>query len=228
MSRSIVLYLRVSTKEQGRSGLGVEAQRAALQRFAEAEGYVVAGEFLEIETGKGADALDRRPQLKAALGEARQRHCAVAVAKLDRLSRDVAFISGLMSQRIPFVVAELGSDVDPFVLHLYAALAEKERKLISDRTRAALAAAKVRGVKLGGDRGGLAKGRATGTARSASVRAERANSFAADVAPAARALQAQGKSLRAIANTLNDRGLTTARGSQWTAKGVQRVLQRAV
>lgn len=226
MAKQIVLYLRVSTREQGRSGLGLEAQRVALQRFAEAEGLTIAGEFLEVETGKGADALDRRPQLRAALAEARQRNCMVAVAKLDRLSRDVAFISGLMAQRVPFVVAELGADADSFMLHLYAALAEKERQLISQRTKAALQAAKARGVVLGGDRGGLAKGRATGNARSAAVRAEQANSFAADVAPAVHSLRAAGKSLSEIAAELNHRGLTSARGGVWSAKAVQRVLQR--
>jgi DNA invertase Pin-like site-specific DNA recombinase len=110
----------------------------------------VIREFLEVETGKGADALDRRPQLTAALSEARKQRCRVVVAKLDRLSRDVHFISGLMAQRVPFLVTELGPDVDPFVLHLYAALAEKERTMISERTRRALAAAKARGVTLGG------------------------------------------------------------------------------
>ena len=138
---SIVSYIRVSTQGQGKSGLGIEAQRAALARFAEAEGFEIVAEHVEIETGKGADALDRRPVLAAALAEARRLKCAVAVAKLDRLSRDVAFIAGMMAQRVPFVVAELGSDVEPFVLHLYAALAEKERALISARTKAALAAA---------------------------------------------------------------------------------------
>lgn len=228
MAKQIVLYLRVSTREQGRSGLGLEAQRVALQRFAEAEGLEVAGEFLEVETGKGSDALDRRPQLRAALAEARQRNCMVAVAKLDRLSRDVAFIAGLMAQRVPFVVAELGADADSFMLHLYAALAEKERLLISQRTKAALQAAKARGVVLGGDRGGLAKGRAAGTARSATVRAEQASSFAADVAPAINALKATGRSLRDIAAELNRRGITSARGGEWSAKGVQRVMQLVI
>ena len=148
--KPIITYIRVSTAQQGRSGLGVEAQRAALNHFAKAEGFEVAREFVEVETGKGADALDRRPQLKAALAAAKKLKCQVAVAKLDRLSRDVHFISGLMAHKVPFIVAELGSDVDPFVLHLFAALAEKERALISTRTRQALAAAKARGVVLGG------------------------------------------------------------------------------
>ncbi|WP_366512640.1 recombinase family protein, partial [Mesorhizobium sp.] len=128
--------------------MGIEAQRAAVARFAEAEGMIILQEFTEIETGKGADALDRREQLNAALALARQTKCPVVVAKLDRLSRDVAFIAGLMVQRVPFIVAELGADADPFMLHLYAALAEKERRLISERTKAALASRKT-SIKLG-------------------------------------------------------------------------------
>lgn len=222
-----VAYLRVSTQDQGRSGLGIEAQRAALARFAEAGGYTVVSEFVEVETGKGADALERRPQLAAALSEARQRQCSVAVAKLDRLSSDVAFISGLMSQRVPFIVAELGADVDPFVLHLYAALAEKERKLISERTKRALEAAKARGVKLGGDRGNLGEVRAKGTAASAEVRAAKADEWAADVAPMIRDLQAGGASLRQIASQLTARGILTPRGCDWSAVAVKRVIERA-
>ena len=147
--KPIVGYIRVSTSQQGRSGLGIEAQHEALVRFAADAGFDVAAEFVEVETGKGSDALNRRAQLAAALAKARSLRCPVAVAKLDRLSRDVHFISGLMAHRVPFVVSELGPDVDPFVLHLYAALAEKERALISSRTKLALAAAKAKGVKLG-------------------------------------------------------------------------------
>src|SRR5665213_4368756 len=142
-------YYRVSTQRQGRSGLGIEAQRATIARFAETEGFTILRQFVEVETGKGADALDRRPQLAAALATARLAKCPVVVAKLDRLSRDVAFISGLMAQRVPFIVAELGADADPFMLHLYAALAEKERRLIADRTRVALLAKKAAGATLG-------------------------------------------------------------------------------
>src|SRR5208337_3367362 len=154
MPKPLVAYYRVSTREQGVSGLGIDAQRAAVARFAEAEGFEIVAEFTEIETGKGSDALDRRPQLAAALAEARRngKHCPIAVAKLDRLSRDVHFISGLMAHKTPFLVADLGPDVEPFLLHLYAALAEKERAVISQRTRAALAAAKARGQALGNPR----------------------------------------------------------------------------
>src|SRR5579862_7114620 len=144
-----VAYTRVSTQEQGRSGLGLEAQRSAIQAFAAREGIVVDSWYTEVETGKGSDALDRRPQLAEALQTARQRKLPVLVSKLDRLSRDVHFISGLMAQRVEFIVTELGRQADPFVLHMFAALAEKERSLISQRTKAGLAAAKAKGVVLG-------------------------------------------------------------------------------
>src|SRR3981189_3276828 len=135
-----VAYLRVSTQQQQRSGLGIEAQRAAIERFAAAESLTMIEEYAEFETGKGADALDRRPQLAAALAAAKKAKCSIVVSKRDRLSREVAFVSGLMAQKVPFIVAELGRDADPFMLHLYAALAENERRLISERTTAALSA----------------------------------------------------------------------------------------
>jgi DNA invertase Pin-like site-specific DNA recombinase len=112
---NVVTYVRVSTGAQGRSGLGLVAQRSTLAKFIETEGCNAVGEFVEIETGKEADALDRRPQLAAALAHARKVKGSVLVAKLDRLSRDVHFISGLMTHRVPFIVAELGADADPFM-----------------------------------------------------------------------------------------------------------------
>jgi DNA invertase Pin-like site-specific DNA recombinase len=218
----IITYVRVSTSGQGRSGLGIEAQRRALAQFAKAEGFDVVQEFVEVETGKGADALDRRPQLKVALATARKLRCHVAVAKLDRLSRDVHFISGLMVHKVPFLVAELGSDVDPFVLHLFAALAEKERALISTRTRQALSAAKARGVTLGNPRLQVARKSAVET-----VRAE-ADRYAANVLPIIREAQKAGaRTLREIAEALNARGIATARGGQWYAQSVANVLARA-
>jgi DNA invertase Pin-like site-specific DNA recombinase len=145
----IIAYYRVSTAKQGCSGLGLEAQRTAITAFAAANGFTIAAEFTEVETGKGADALERRPELAAALKAARRLKAPVCVSRLDRLSRDVAFISGLMAERVPFIVTALGKDVDPFMLHIYAALAEQERRMISQRTKQALQAAKARGVKLG-------------------------------------------------------------------------------
>ena len=224
MSKPLISYLRVSTREQGRSGLGLDAQRAAVERFAQAEGFTIAAEFVEVETGKGFDALDRRPQLAAALAEA-NRHgkgTPIAVAKLDRLSRDVHFISGLMSQRVPFLVADLGPDVEPFLLHLYAALAEKERTVISQRTKAALAAAKSRGQVLGNPN--LAEARAIAHAGLKAA----ANTHAEAVMPTIREAQASGaKSLRQIAAALNGRGIATARGGKWEAATVRNILRRA-
>src|ERR1700749_1622626 len=184
---SAVAYLRVSTQRQQRSGLGIEAQRAAVARFAEAEQLTIIAEFVEAETGKGADALDRRPQLAAALAAARTARCSVVVSKLDRLSRDVAFVAGLMAQRVPFIVAELGRDADPFMLHLYAALAEKERRLISERTQAALAAKKAGGTVLG-NRRNLAQAGERGRA----VLIEIADDVAERLGPALRAVRGEG------------------------------------
>jgi DNA invertase Pin-like site-specific DNA recombinase len=146
----LISYCRVSTGRQGRSGLGLEAQQRAIARFAEAGDYIIRREFIEVETGRGSDALDRRPMLAEALAEARCLKCAIVCAKLDRLSRDVAFIANLMVQKVRFVVAELGPDADSFMLHVFAAMAEREAKMISERTKAALAAAKARGIRLGG------------------------------------------------------------------------------
>jgi DNA invertase Pin-like site-specific DNA recombinase len=221
MLQPIVSYIRVSTAQQGKSGLGLDAQRAALARFAEVEGFTIAAEFVEVESGKGADALDRRPQLAAALAAARKHKCAVTVAKLDRLRRDVHFISGLMAHKVPFVVAELGTDADAFILHLYAALAEKERALISQRTRDALKAAKDRGVVLGNPKPADVRARAV-----ASTKAE-AERFAKNVLPIIREIQASGvTSQRGIAPALNARGVATARGGVWSDAQVAAILRR--
>ena len=215
-------YVRVSTAKQGHSGLGIEAQKEALERFAASECFQLLRVFVEVETGKGSDALDRRPQLAAALSEARRQRCSVAVAKLDRLSRDVHFISGLMAHRVPFVVAELGPDVDPFILHLFAALAQKERAMISARTKAALAAAKARGVTLGSPELPKARKNAVTTIKAL------ADQHAANVVPIIREIRRAGAtSLHQIADALNARGITTPRGGQWYASSVRNVLERA-
>ena len=222
--RQVVIYIRVSTAQQGRSGLGIEAQRAAIARFVEAEGCEVLAEYVEVETGKGADAIDRRPQLAAALAAARKAKgkAAVLVAKLDRLSRDVAFISDLMARRVPFIVAELGADADPFMLHLYAALAEKERNLIAERTRVALAAKKAQGVRLGNPVNLMEAG-----ARGAETQRAGADAFAGNVLPIIREIQATGAvTHRAIATALNGRGVRTARGGDWHCSTVRNLLAR--
>jgi DNA invertase Pin-like site-specific DNA recombinase len=218
----VVAYFRVSTERQGRSGLGLDAQRERCAGFAAQNGMAVVEAFTEVETGKGSDALDRRPQLAAALAAAKRQHCVVLVAKLDRLSRDVHFIAGLMVQRVPFLVAELGADVDPFMLHIYAALAEKERRMISERTRAALAMRKQQGALLGNPTN-LAEAGRSGAARTAAE----AHRFAENVAPVIRQVQNSGVgSLRGVADVLNARGVRTARGGRWAATQVGAVLAR--
>ena len=217
-----VAYLRVSTQRQQRSGLGIEAQRATIGRFAEVEGLTIVAEYVEIETGKGADALDRRPQLGAALAAARTAKCSVVVSKLDRLSRDVAFVAGLMAQRVPFMVAELGRDADPFMLHLYAALAEKERRLISERTKAALAAKKASSVKLGNTRN-YAQAAASGRR----IQTEAADEFASRLLPLLQAIRGTGATtLEQISSALNNRGVRSARGGRWHVSSVMNLLAR--
>jgi DNA invertase Pin-like site-specific DNA recombinase len=211
MPAPIIAYIRVSSDKQGKSGLGLEAQRDAIARFAASESLEVAGEFIEVETGKGADALDKRPQLAAALRKAKQIKAPITVSKLDRLSRDVHFISGLMTNRVPFIVAALGKNVDPFMLHIYAALAEKERSMISERTRDALAKAKERGVVLGNPGLGKMVTEVT-TARDAMLRP---------------ILQEMWEMpLRDIAQELNNRNIPAPRGGAWGATSVMRVMKR--
>jgi len=208
----LIAYYRVSTQKQGRSGLGLAAQRSAVTAFAQAEGFTVIAEFSEVETGKGSDALDQRPQLKAALKAAKKAKCEVAVAKLDRLSRDVAFIANLMAQRVPFIVCALGRNVDPFTLHIYAALAEQERRMISQRTAAGLQAAKERGVVLGNAKM-IADMQAAAAKRDAALRS---------------VLQPMiGLPSRVIAQALTNEGIETPRGGKtWSHNTVQRVMAR--
>jgi DNA invertase Pin-like site-specific DNA recombinase len=218
----VVAYLRVSTAGQSRSGLGIDSQREAIARFVAAEGIEVLGEFVEVETGKGADALDRRPVLREALAQARKAKASIVVAKLDRLSRDVAFIAGLMAQKVPFIVSELGADADPFMLHIYAALAEKERAMISERTRLALAQKKAQGALLG-NRTNAAEAAAKGR----QIRSDAADRFASNVRPIIEQIKARGATtLRQIATELNARGIGTPRGSAWEAATVRNVMLR--
>ena len=222
MSKPIIAYIRVSTQKQGQSGLGLEGQKAAIERFCAAEGYAVTQTFTEIETAKGADALERRPQLKSALRRAAAYKCPIVVAKLDRLSRDVAFISGLMAQGVPFIVTEI-PNADPFMLHIYAAVAEQERTKISERTKAALAAAKARGVKLGNPHGPkpiaaeMQQQGIEAVRQQADARAQQLSEILSEFA---------GESANATAKALNERGLPSPRGGKWTARSIINVRAR--
>jgi DNA invertase Pin-like site-specific DNA recombinase len=202
-------YIRVSTAKQGKSGLGLGAQQQALQRFAAAEGIELVDVLVEVESAKH-DA-SKRPVLAQALARAKRGKLPIIVAKLDRLSRDVHYISGLMQHRVPFIVAELGADTDPFMLHIYAALAEKERRLIGERTKAALQAAKARGVVLGGR-------------EQSDINAQAANDRASELARAF--AQVATLSVRAAADELTRRGVSTPSGGRWHPTQVARVRAR--
>ena len=216
-------YLRVSTREQGHRRNGLEAQKDAIEQFARAEGCQVVQWYEEQQSGKGfLNALDRRPELAKALDHAKRLKCSVVVSKLDRLSRDVAFISGLMSRGVAFIVTELGPDVDPFILHLYAALSEKERALISQRTREGLQKVKERGVRLGNPtnlREAQIKGMESNRTN--------ANAFAESVLPIIHTFREKGLSLRKVVKELNERRIPTARGGCWHLKTLQNVLARS-
>jgi DNA invertase Pin-like site-specific DNA recombinase len=218
-------YTRVSTRAQKRSGLGLEAQEAAIRDFATREGFSVSQWFSEAESGAGADALEQRPQLAAALTAAQRAKGPVIVAKLDRLSRDVHFISGLMSHRVEFVVAELGRQEDPFVLHLYAALAQKERRLISERTKTALQAAKARKVKLGmraRTKRDVKRIAARGTKASVAASLKRLESLRWAIESALR----NRATLRKAAELLNDRRVASPTGRRWHAPTVLKAARR--
>jgi DNA invertase Pin-like site-specific DNA recombinase len=214
--RAAVSYVRISKLKPGRSGLGLEAQQAAIRLFCTNHGYTIEAEYREIETGRGADALERRPELAAAMKHARRLgkggkvgSAPVIVAKLDRLSRNVAFISSLMEQRVAFIVTELGHDVDPFVLHIHAAVAEKERERIAQRTREALLAAKARGQQLGNP--------GIGQLRHAEA-IERANGLRSIIEPLSKMPAAR------ISAILNERKIAAPRGGRWQAVQVIRLV----
>jgi DNA invertase Pin-like site-specific DNA recombinase len=217
-----IIYTRVSTAEQGKSGLGLESQLNSVTEFCTAENIEVIAHYEEIETGKGQDALEVRPQLAKALAHAKKESAYLVVAKLDRLGRNVAFISGLMESKVPFIVSQLGKDADSFMLHLYAALSEKERELISTRTKAALKVLKDKGVVLG-NQTNLNDARLKGH----ETNRQQATAFADNVLPFVQQLRDSGETLPAIAKRLNDTGMKTRRGGQWYASTVANILKRA-
>jgi DNA invertase Pin-like site-specific DNA recombinase len=222
-----VAYFRVSTARQGRSGLGLEAQENAVLTYLNGGKWELKAAFTEIESG----ADDDRPELQKALAACRRFNATLIVAKLDRLSRDVHFVTGLAKKGVRFVVAEwpeVPASMSPFMVGVIGSINEKERLDISERTKAALAAAKRRGVKLGGHPERISRADARkGAARSAAVRSGKADEFAAAFAPRIHELRASGvTSLRAIAAALNAAGERTPRGGQWSAGQVAKLLKR--
>jgi DNA invertase Pin-like site-specific DNA recombinase len=216
-----ISYLRVSTDRQGKSGLGIEAQRHSVAEYLNGGNWKLVKEVVEVETGKNID----RPMLAEAIRACRAYGAKLVIAKLDRLSRDAHFLLGLEKAGIDFVAADM-PNANRLTVGIMAMVAEEERRMISKRTKDALAAAKRRGKKLGGDRGVVPtkKVRALATA----ALQARADSRVADIAPIIKDLQAAGaESLRDIAKGLNDAGIPTARGQgQWSAVQVKRALDR--
>jgi DNA invertase Pin-like site-specific DNA recombinase len=216
-----VSYLRVSTERQGASGLGLEAQRAAIATYAVGRGELVA-EFVEVESGKRAD----RPELEKALAEAKRAGAVLVIAKLDRLARNVAFIATLIERKIEIAACDM-PEANRVFLHIMAAMAEHEAQAISDRTKAALAAAKARGQALGWSIPGRQDEQREAARKGAARNAAKADTYAANVLPLIETLERQGLSLRGIAAELNARHVKTARGGDWHAATVRNVLARA-
>jgi DNA invertase Pin-like site-specific DNA recombinase len=222
---AIIGYLRVSTKGQGESGLGIEAQRAAIDAYAKQAGGTPVMCYTEVESGKRAD----RPELAKALAHSRRIKATLVVAKLDRLARNVAFLSALMESKVPFIACD-NPHANRLTLHILAAVAEAEALAISQRTKAALAAYKARGGKLGAElpqcRNLTAAARKIGSERAGEAVAKAAAEAYADLAPLIKDWRAEGLALRAIADRLNAGGHETRRGKPWNAVQVGRVLER--
>jgi DNA invertase Pin-like site-specific DNA recombinase len=216
-----VSYLRVSTARQGRSGLGIEAQRKAVEDFLNGGSWLLVKEFVEVESGKKAE----RPQLEKAFQLCRLIGAKLVIAKLDRLSRDAHFLLGLEKAGVDFVAADM-PQANRLTIGIMAVMAQHEREMISERTKAALAAAKRRGVRLGGFRG--VRFTAKHVKAAVAARQDKAAQRAADLGPIVKELQAAGfESLRAIAAALEDRGIPAARGGKWSAVQVARLLDNA-
>lgn len=224
-ARTFIAYARVSTAQQGRSGLGLEAQEAAIRSFLQPTDRLLAPLYVEIESGRKSD----RPKLTEALARCRTTGATLLIAKLDRLARDAHFLLGLQKAGVDFVACDM-PHADRFTVGIMAMVAEKEAEAIGARTKAALAAAKARGVKLGGDRGNrpaTPEGSKLGARVSAEVRSLAAGHFAHRLLPVVDELRAAGAtSLHQLAAGLTERGIPTPRGGAWTATAVRRALLR--
>lgn len=220
MSENFVTYFRVSTARQGTSGLGLDAQRRTVAQYLAGGPKTALAEFVEVETGKGANALEKRPELRKALELCKRSGATLLIAKLDRLARNVHFVSGLMESKVKFVACDL-PEANQLTIHIMAAFAEHEARRISERTRDALAAAKVRGVVLG----------ATGPAnlkRHTRGRQDAATAFSARMQPLLNGFKSQGLTQRAMVAELNALEIKTPRGGSWSLKQVQRVAAQAL
>jgi DNA invertase Pin-like site-specific DNA recombinase len=223
-TRKFVSYCRVSTAKQGRSGLGLEAQRAAIDEFLNGGQWKLVAEYVEVETGKHED----RPKLRQALHRAKVTGATLVIAKLDRLSRNLRFIAELQESKVKFVCADM-PDANELTIHIFASLAQHERKVISERTTRALQAAKARGKILGNPNGARALQRAgKGNAAAVAEIRAKADRHAQDVLPIVDDIRSTGISgLRGIAAELNARGILTARQGQWYPTTVRNLLARS-
>ena len=215
MEGKFVTYYRVSTQRQGKSGLGLDAQKKTIEDYLNGGNHEVLEEFIEVESGKGSNALALRPILREAIECAKKNKAKLLIAKLDRLARNVHFVSSLMESKVDFVVADM-PEANALTIHLLSAVAEYERELISKRTTEALAAAKRRGVKLGNPNLKADNKKRTKTAQD----------FAKKLKPTLKAYKDQGMSQRAIVEELNSVGITAPRGGEWKLIQVQRVMNR--
>ena len=211
--KRFVAYYRVSTEMQEKSGLGLEAQEFAVHNYLNGDKWEIIESFIEVESGRKS----QRPELNKALQLCRKQNATLVIAKLDRLARNVHFISGLMESKVDFVAADR-PNATRFEMHIYSAMAEEEARQTSERTKAALAAAKARGVKLGNPH----------PAKASAARIKIANNFASSIYPVVLDLQKTGlKSLRSLARGLEARGVLTPRGKKyWTAAGVRNLIRR--
>ena len=214
-AQQFVTYYRVSTQRQGVSGLGLDAQRQTVAQYLAGGTRLTVGEFVEVETGKGSNALEKRPQLRLALEMCKKTGAILLIAKLDRLARNVHFVSGLMESKVSFVACDL-PEANQLTIHIMAAFAEHEARRISERTRDALAAAKARGVVLG----------ATGPANLKTCndqRQQKAKDFRDRLRPVLDGMKSQGLTRRAMVDHLNDLGIKTPMGGVWSLGQVQRL-----
>lgn len=218
MGTKFIAYYRVSTERQGKSGLGLEAQREAVHRYLNGGEWSLVSEFTEVETGKGANALARRPQLRAALDACKRNRATLVIAKLDRLARNVHFVSGLIESGVEFVAADM-PHANKTMIQIHAVMSEHERDEISKRTKAALAAAKARGVELG-------KAGPANLKPNIEQRQDKADAFALRLSGVIEGMKARGLSQRDMVAELNTLGIKAARGGEWTRLQLQRVLKR--